>query len=153
MSPETPIFQLLIEGFWVCFCFFYWLMLFICFVWFTYKHFEYCSFWIYIQFSSVTQSCPTLCDPMYRSTPGLPVHHQLPESTQTHVHCVSDAIQPSHPLSSPSPPALKLSWHQGLFKWVSSPYQVAHSWSEINENVIPVSNLIFKQNQDCLLMI
>ena len=58
-----------------------------------------------VQFSSVAQSCPTLGDPMNRSTPGLPVHHQLPESTQTHVYCVSDAIQPSHPLSSPSPPA------------------------------------------------
>ena len=58
-----------------------------------------------IQFSSVTQSCPTLCDPMNRSTPGLPVHHQLQEFTQIHVHRVSDAIQPSHPLSSPSPPA------------------------------------------------
>ena len=68
------------------------------------------------QFSSVTQSCPTLCNPMNRSTPGLPVHHRLPESTQTHVHRVSDAIQPSHPLSSPSPPALSLSQHQGLFK-------------------------------------
>ena len=54
-----------------------------------------------VQFSSVAQSCPTLCDPMNHSTPGLPVHHQLPESTQTHVHRVSDAIQPSHPLSSP----------------------------------------------------
>ena len=73
-----------------------------------------------IQFSSVTQSCPTLCDPMNRSTPGLPVHHQLPESTQTHVHWVGDAVQPSHPLLSPSPPALNLSQHQGLFKWVSS---------------------------------
>ena len=62
-----------------------------------------------VQFSSVAQSCPTLCDPMNHSTPGLPVHHQLPESTQTHVHRVSDAIQPSHPLSSPSPPALNLS--------------------------------------------
>ena len=61
------------------------------------------------QFSSVAQLCLTLCDPMNRSTPGLPVHHQLPESTQTHVHCVSDSIQPSHPLSSPSPPALNLS--------------------------------------------
>ena len=58
-----------------------------------------------VQFSSVTQLCPTLCDPMNHSTPGLPVHHHLPESTQTHVHRVSDAIQPSHPLSSPSPPA------------------------------------------------
>ena len=62
---------------------------------------------------------------MNRSTPGLPVHYQLPESTQTHVHCVGDAIQPSHPLSSPSPPALNLSQHQGLFKWVSSPHEVA----------------------------
>ena len=70
-----------------------------------------------VQFSSVTQSCPTHCDPMNCSTPGLPVHHQLPESTQTHVHWVGDAIQPSHPLSSPSPPALNLSQHQGLFKW------------------------------------
>ena len=68
-----------------------------------------------IQFSSVTQSCPTLCDPMNRSTPGLPVHHQCPEFTQTHVHRVSDAIQPSHPLSSPSP-ALNLSQHQILFQ-------------------------------------
>ena len=66
------------------------------------------------QFSSVAQSCPTLCDPMNCSTPGLPVHHQLPEFTQTHVHWVRDAIQPSHPLSSPSPPALNLSQHQGL---------------------------------------
>ena len=65
-----------------------------------------------------------LCDPMDCSTPGLPVHHQLPESTQTHVHWVSDAIQPSHPLSSPSPPALNLSQHQGLFQWVSSSHQV-----------------------------
>ena len=78
-----------------------------------------------VQFSSVTQSCLTLCDPMNCSTPGLPVHHQLLESTQTHVHWVSDAFQPSHPLSSPSPPALNLSQHQGLFKWVSSSHQVA----------------------------
>ena len=65
-----------------------------------------------VQFSSVAHSCPTLCDPMNRSTPGLPVHHQLPEFTQTHVHRVSDAIQPSHPLSSPSPPAPNPSQHQ-----------------------------------------
>ena len=77
------------------------------------------------QFSSVTQSCPTLCHPMNGSTPGLPVHHQLLEFTQTHVHWVGDAIQPSHPLSSPSPPALNLSQHQGLFQWVSSSHQVA----------------------------
>ena len=70
---------------------------------------------IYIQFSSVGQSCPILCDPMNCSTPSLPVHHQLPESTQTHVHWIGDAIQPSHPLSSPSPPILNLSQHQDLF--------------------------------------
>ena len=68
-----------------------------------------------VQFSSVTQSCPILCDPMNHSTPGLPVHPQLPKFTQTHVHRVGDAIQPSDPLSSPSPPALNLSQHQGLF--------------------------------------
>ena len=68
------------------------------------------------QFSSVTQSCPTLCDPMNRSTSGPPVHHQLPEFIQTHVHRVGDAIQPSHPLSSPSPPAPNPSQHQGLFQ-------------------------------------
>ena len=78
-----------------------------------------------VQFSSVAQSCPTLCDPTTCSTRGLPVHHQLLESTQTHVHWVDDAIQPSHPLSSPSPPALNLSHHQGLFKWVSSSHEVA----------------------------
>ena len=66
------------------------------------------------QIRSVAQSCLTLCDPMNRSTPGLPVHHQLPESTQTHVHRVSDAIQPSHPLSSPSPPAPNPSQHQSF---------------------------------------
>ena len=69
-----------------------------------------------VQFSSVAQSCPTLCDPVNCSTPGLPVHHQLPEFTQTHVHRVSDAIQPPHPLSSPSPPAPNPSQHQSLFQ-------------------------------------
>jgi len=69
-----------------------------------------------VQFSSVAQSCPTLCDPMNCSTPGLPVYHQLPQFTQTHVHRVSDAIQPSHPLSSPSPPAPNPSQHQSLFQ-------------------------------------
>ena len=77
------------------------------------------------QFTSVTQSCPTLCNPMDCSTPGLPVHHQLLEFTQTHVHWVGDAIQLPHPLSSPFPPAFNLSQHQGLFKWVSSSHQVA----------------------------
>ena len=78
-----------------------------------------------IQFSSAAQLCPTICDPMDCSMPGLPVHHQLPEFTHTHVHRVGDAIQPSHPLLSPSPPALNLSQHQGLFKWLSSSHQVA----------------------------
>ena len=78
-----------------------------------------------VQFSLVAQSCPTLCNLMGCSTPGLPVHHQLPEFTQTHVHWVSDAIQPSHPLLSPSPPTFSLSQHQGLFQWVSSSHQVA----------------------------
>ena len=75
--------------------------------------------------SLVAQSCLTLCDPMKCSTPGFPVDHQLLELAQTHVHWVSDAIQPSHPLSSPSPPAFNLSQHQGLFQWVSSLHQVA----------------------------
>ena len=82
------------------------------------------ALWLFssVQFSSVTQWCPTLCDPMNCSTPGLPVYHQLPEFTQTHVHRVGDAIQPSHPLSSPSPPAPNPSQHQSflisqLFAW------------------------------------
>ena len=87
-----------------------------------------CTFWLYeydySQFSSVAQLCPTLCNPMDRSTPGLPVHHQFPEFTQTHVHRVSDAIQPSHPLLSPSPPAPNPSQHQSLFQWVSSSHEV-----------------------------
>ena len=69
-----------------------------------------------VQFSSVAQSCLTLCDPMNHSTPGLPVHHQLPEFTQTHVHRVGDAIQPSHPLLSPPPPAPNPSQHESLFQ-------------------------------------
>ena len=78
-----------------------------------------------LQFSSVTQLCPTLCDPMNCSTPSLPVHHQLLEFTQTHVHRVSDAIQPSHPLSSPSPPAPNPSQRQGIFQSVNSSHEVA----------------------------
>ena len=85
-----------------------------------------------VQFSSVTQSCPTPCDPMNHSTPGLPVHQQLLEYTQTKVHWVDDAIQPSHPLSSPSP-ALTLSPHQGLFKWDSSSHQLLAS-------ILPMNN-------------
>ena len=75
--------------------------------------------------SSVAQSCPTLCDPVGCSTSGFPVYHQFPELTQTLVHQVSDTIQPSHPLSSPSPPTLNLAQHKGLFQWVSSSHQVA----------------------------
>ena len=85
----------------------------------------YCS----VQFSSVAQSCPTLWDPMNCSMPGLPVHHQLPEFTQTHVHQVDDAIQPSHPLLSPSPPAPNLSQHPGLFQWVNIHIRWPKYWS------------------------
>ena len=79
---------------------------------------------VYVQISSVAQSCLTLCDPMTDSTPGLPVHHHLPEFTQTHAHRVCDAIQPSHPRSSPCPPAPNPSQHQSLFRWVSSSHEV-----------------------------
>ena len=82
-----------------------------------------------IQFSSVAQSCAALCDPMIYSTPNLPVHHQLPESTQAHVHWVSDAIQPSYPLLSPSPPALNLSQHQGHFQWSTLRMRWPKYWS------------------------
>ena len=77
------------------------------------------------QFSSVAQSCPILCNLVDRSTSVLPVHHQLPEFTKNHVYWVGDTTQPSHPSSSPSPPAFNLSQHQGLFKWVSTSHQVA----------------------------
>ena len=89
------------------------------------------------QFSSVTQLCPTLCDCMDCSTPGFPVHHQLPKLTQTHVHKVGDAIEPSHPLSSPSPPAFNLSQNQGLFQWVSSSHQVANTEVSASASVLP----------------
>ena len=78
-----------------------------------------------VQFSSVAQLCPTLCNPMNHSTPGLPVHHQLPEFTQTYIHRVSDTIQPSYPLSSPFPPAPNPSQHQSLIQCVSSSHEVA----------------------------
>ena len=78
-----------------------------------------------VQFSSVAQLCPTSCNPMNHSRPGLPIHHQLLKFTQTYVHWVGDAIQPSHPLSSPSPPAPNPSQHQGLFQWVNSSHEVA----------------------------
>ena len=84
-----------------------------------------CTYNISVQFSSVSQSCLTLCDPMNCSTPGLPVHHQLLEFTQTYAHRVSDAIQPFHPRLSPSFPAPNPSQHQGLFQWVSFSREVA----------------------------
>ena len=86
-------------------------------------------------FCSVAQSCPTLCDPRDCSTPGLPVHHQLPEFTQTHVHQVGDAVQPSYPLSAPSPPAFSLSQHQGLFQRVSSHQHTAQAFQEVFINM------------------
>ena len=92
-----------------------------------------------VQFSSVAQLCPTLCHPMNGSTPGPPVHHQFPESTQTHVHWISDAIQPSHPLLSPSSPAFNLSQHQGLFKWVSSLHQVAKILVSASTSALPMN--------------
>ena len=99
---------------------------FFCIFFFILDYYQICAIQLFlVQFSSVTQSCLTLCDPMNGSIPGLPGHHQLLASTQTHVRWVSDTIQPSHPLSSPLPPALSLSQHQGLFKWVSSSHQVA----------------------------
>ena len=89
-----------------------------------------------VQFSSVAQSCLTLCDPMNCSTPGLPVHHQLSEFTQTHVRWVTDSIQPSHPLSSPSPPAPNPSQHKSPFQWVNSLHEVAKYWS-FSFSIIP----------------
>ena len=96
-----------------------------------------------IQFSSIAQSCLTLCDPMNHSTPGLPVYHHLLEFTQTHIHRVGDAIQPSHPLSSPSPPAPNLSQHQSLFQWVNSSHEVAKvlplGWFTCISEVVEIS--------------
>ena len=94
--------------------------------------------------SSVAQSCPTLCDPMDCSTPGFPVHHQLPELAQTHVHRVGDAIQPSHLLSSPSPPAFNLSQHQGLFQWISSLHQVGWSIGASDSASVLPMNIPFR---------
>ena len=91
--------------------------------WFT-REYQWQSLKIENQFSSITQSCPTLCDSMDCSTPDFPVYHQFPELAQTHVHWVSDTIQPSHPLLSPSPPAFNLAQQQGPFQWVSSSHQV-----------------------------
>ena len=100
------------------------------------------------QIRSIAQSCPPLCDPMNplcdpmnRSTPGLPIHHHLPEFTQTHVHRVSDAIQPSHPLSSPSPPAPNPSQHQSLFQWVNS------AWGGQSTGVSALASFLPKKSQ------
>ena len=92
---------------------------------FSFYTFDQLMFVPTVQFSSVAQSCPILCDPMNHITPSPPVHHQLPQFTQTHVHRVGDAIQPSHPLSSPSPHAPNPSQHQSLFQWVNSSHEVA----------------------------
>ena len=102
-----------------------------------------------IQSSSVAQSSPTLCDPMNCSTLGLPVHHQLLEFTQTHVHRVGDAIQPSHPLSLPSPPAFNFSQHQGLLKWVSSSHQV-HQVTKVLEFQLQHQSLQWTHRADLL---
>ena len=98
-----------------------------------------CLDYISVQFSSVTQSCPTLCSPMNRSTPGLPVHHQLLVFTQTHVHLVGDAIQPSHPLLSPFPPAPNPCQHQGLFQWVSSSIRWQSITVSASTSVLPMN--------------
>ena len=103
----------------------------------TISKFKFFIWWeIAHQFSSVTQLW-RLCDPMDCSTPGLPVHHQLSEFAQAHVHWVGDAIQPPHPLSSPSPPVFYLSQHQSLFKWVSSSHQVAHILAQTIAHIFP----------------
>ena len=102
----------------------------------------YCLPILYFQFSSVAQLLLSLWDPMNHSTPGFPVHHQLPEFTQTHLHWVSDAIQPSHPLLMfPSPPTFNLSQHQSLFKWVSSLHQVAKVFFGVSTStsVLPIN--------------
>ena len=95
-----------------------------------------------VQFSSVAQSCPTLCNPMNCSRPGLPVHHHLPEFTQTHIHWVHDAIQPSHPRSSPSPPAPNPSQHQSLFQRVSS------AWGGQSTGASALASFLPKKSQD-----
>ena len=94
-----------------------------------------------VQFTSVAQSCLTLCKPMDCSMPGLPAHHQLLEFTQIHLHWVSDAIQPCYALSYPSPPAFNLSQHQGLFTWVSSSHQVAKVMEfQLQEQFLPMNS-------------
>ena len=107
----------IMDGFWIL------LNTFFPICWQDHVIYSYSLWWV--QFSSVAQSCLTLCDPMNRNTPGLPFHHQLLEFTQTHVHWVGDAIQPTHPLLSPPPPAPNPSQHQALLQWVKSSHEVA----------------------------
>ena len=109
-----------------------WYLYMYTYMWFDIHMYVYISPFSSVQFISVTQSCLTLCDPMDCSMPGLHVHRQLQEFTQTHVHWVGEASQPSHPLSSTSP-AFNISQHQGLFQWVSSSHQVAKVFSLSNE--------------------
>ena len=126
----------------------YWICIF---TWMFYKsksislssffHFLPSAVFSFVQFSSVTQLCPILFDPMNCSMPGLPVHHQLPEITQTHVHRVGDAIQPSHPLSSPSPPAPNPSQQQSLFQWVNS------SWDGQSTGVSALASFLPKNTK------
>ena len=109
--------SLLLNSYFLVYCKEWWIW------WMSISHITPALQWS-VQFSLVAQLCPTLCDPVDCSTPNFSIHHQLPELAQTHVHQVSDAIQPSHPLLPPSPPAFNLSQHQGLFQWVSSLHQV-----------------------------
>ena len=102
-----------------------------------YSRFQTLRFEIQFHFSSVAQSCPSVCNPKDCSTPGLPVHHHLLEFTQIHVHWVGDAIQLSHPLSSLFPPAFNLSQHQGLFKWINSSHEVAKVLESASASVLP----------------
>ena len=117
----------------------------------------YSHYWVQHQFSSVGQSCLTLCDPINHSTPGLPVHHQLPEFTQTHIHRVGDAIQPSYPLSSPSPHAPNPSQHQSLFQWVNSSHEVFQLYWSFSFSIIPSKEhpglIFFRMNRLDLLAV
>ena len=119
MGIECPAHHILFLGPYTCF-FLFLLLTYLLNFWLCWVFIALCGLSLVTwsdQIRSVAQLCPTLCDPMNCSTPGLPVHHQLPEFTETHVHRVSDAIQPSHPLSSPSPLAPNPSQHQSLFQW------------------------------------
>ena len=118
------------------------LFIYLCIFKFVSQHFviySACLLTPSVQLSSITQSCLTLYEPVGYTTPGFPVLHQLPELAQTHVHRVGDAIQPSHALSSPAPPAFNLAQHQGLFQWVSSLYQVAKASASASASVLQMN--------------